>query len=264
MSDEPNARSVLLATDELLVERGPDVLVMRTHVPHECVSFAPQGGGLCVTAVVANHGVSSEDLALDVDPLRFLAERHRARVGCGGVAMMTACDLRLAQVAEAKEPGSEASPRAVRAVAVATVGLSNLLRAGDPPGPLAPVNTINTLVWVSAPLSIAARLEALSLVAEARTLAVHEAGLPSRRSGLPGSGTGTDCIALLSPVATVGPHAATGSASLAVPWAGKHTPEGAVIGRAVYGAVAAGVARWRGVHGQHLVAAMRAHFGPRG
>ncbi len=248
---------VLFENEELVIERAPDVVMMRTRSPHDCVSYAPQGGGLRVTSLVANHAVVPEDLTLDVDPLRFLAERHRERVGPEGVAMMTACDVRLAHVAHAVESGERGE---IAAVAVATVGLSNLLRAGDPPGALAPVDTINILVWVSAALSECARLEALTIATEARTLAVREAELPSRRSGHAGSGTGTDCIALMSRL----PEAlASGEPrpQKAAPWAGKHTAEGAVVGRAVHSAVAAGVARWRGIHGDRLERSMRAHFG---
>ena len=145
----------------------------------------------------------------------------------------------------------------VRAVAVATTGLSNLLRVGDAPGALAPVDTINVIAWLSRPLMLGARLEALTIATEARTLAVHAAGLPSRRSGGHATGTGTDCIALLTPLSVEG--ASAGSA-----YAGKHTAVGAVLGRAVHTAVAAGVASWVTRYGDDLRRAMLRHFGEGG
>lgn len=165
--------------------------------------------------------------------------------------MMTACALEHAVVARAQEVDGSSD---VSAVAVATVGLSNLLRAGDSPGALAQVGTINVIVWVSCPLTLGARIEALTIAAEARTLAVLDAVLPSRRSGAPATGTGTDCIALLSPLGRA-------SAGESAAYAGKHTAMGAVVGRAVHESVAAGVASWTARYGAELRSAMRRHFG---
>lgn len=242
---------VLHQQEELRITRGDRVLVVETGAPHACLSFAPHRGGDTVTAVVANHEVQSSELPLEVDALELLRARQAAHVGRDGVAMMTACALEHAVVAEARQDDASGP---VHAVAVATTGLSNLLRVGDPPGPLAPVDTINVIVWLSRPLTLPARLEALTIATEARTLAVHAAGLPSRRSGAHATGTGTDCLALLTPVpdALVRPGDA---------YAGKHTAVGAVLGRAVHESVAAGVASWVGRYGDELRRAMRQHFG---
>ena len=122
-----------------------------------------------------------------------------------------------------------ASPRGC----VATVGLGNALRAGDPPGPAARIGTINLLCQVGVPLREEALVEALSIAAEARTLAVREAGVPSRMSGAPATGTGTDCIVIAAPERPDGAR-----------YAGKHTGLGHVIGAAVHDAVARGAAAW--------------------
>ena len=254
---------VMYEQDGLRITRTERVLVMSTQVPHACLSFAPRGGGEQTTTHVANHHVASHELSLEVDALALLEARQRELVGADGVAMMTACALQRAVVATAEEPLEDAalpSPP-VRCVAVATVGLSNLLRAGDSPGALAPVGTINVLLWVSRALSPTARLEALSVATEARTLAVVERALPSRRSGLPASGTGTDCIALLCPIAGADRASVMDSVDDAsgVPYAGKHTAVGAVVGRAVYDAVSAGAASWDERYGDTLRRAMREH-----
>ena len=245
---------VLHQQEELRITRSERVLVVETLVPHACLSYAPHHGGDTVTSVVANHAVQSSELTLEVDALELLRARQLAHVGRDGVAMMTACALQHAVVAEARE---EDSLGPVRAVAVATTGLSNLLRVGDAPGALAPVDTINVIAWLSRPLMLGARLEALTIATEARTLAVHAAGLPSRRSGGHATGTGTDCIALLTPLSMEG--ASAGSA-----YAGKHTAVGAVLGRAVHTAVAAGVASWVTRYGDDLRRAMLRHFGEGG
>ena len=69
-------------------------------------------------------------------------------------------------------------------------------------------------------------IEASSLVAEARTLALLEAAVVSRRSGRPSTGTGTDCIVVASPLGR-----------RKTPFAGKHTEVGHVVGAAVSDAV---------------------------
>jgi len=242
---------VLHQQEELRITRSADVLVLETAAPHACLSFAPHRGGDTVTSLVANHAVQSSELTLEVDALALLRAKHVAHVGRDGVAMMTACALEHAVVAEARD--DDAAGR-VRAVAVATTGLSNLLRVGDAPGALAKVDTINVIAWLSRPLTLAARLEALTLATEARTLAVLAAGLPSRRSGAHATGTGTDCIALLTPLAQTATHPADA-------YAGKHTAVGAALGRAVHAAVEAGVASWVTRYGDELRRAMQRHFG---
>lgn len=76
-------------------------------------------------------------------------------------------------------------------------------------------------------LSEAARLEALSIAAEARTAGIMDLGLT--RNGRIVTGTGTDCIVVASPCG--GPDA---------PFAGLHTDIGVSLGLAIYDAVTAG------------------------
>ncbi|ODR95240.1 hypothetical protein AUC70_05970 [Methyloceanibacter stevinii] len=95
------------------------------------------------------------------------------------------------------------------------------------------MGTINIAVRVSAGLTEAALVEALTIAAQARTAAVMEA-----RWSLPegvATGTGTDCIALAAPMEG---HGET------VAFAGLHTEVGEALGRAVYDAVARGADNW--------------------
>jgi adenosylcobinamide amidohydrolase len=116
---------------------------------------------------------------------------------------------------------------------VATVGLGNVLRVGAAPTPET-VGTINLVCQVSAPLSPLALIEALAIAVEARTAAVLDARIPTPPVGESATGTGTDCAVIAAPPGTP-----------ALPYAGKHTAVGSVIGAAVYAAVEKGIARWQ-------------------
>jgi adenosylcobinamide amidohydrolase len=118
--------------------------------------------------------------------------------------------------------------------AVATVGLGNALRAGDPAGVAGRIGTINLLVHVSAPLTDEALLEASAIATEAKAAAVLEAQITSRRTGRPATGTGTDCTVL----------ACTPAPRRREAYAGKHTRIGALVGAAAHCVVREGVRRW--------------------
>ena len=99
-----------------------------------------------------------------------------------------------------------------RAHCVVTVGMGNALCVSDFPTAFNHVGTINVLCQVSVPLSEGAFLEAISIAAEARTLAALESGILSSRTQRPATGTGTDCIVIAAPDGADGRK-----------YAGKHT-----------------------------------------
>jgi adenosylcobinamide amidohydrolase len=202
-------------------------LIARLPAPHRVASWAIVGGGVRRADTVAWLQVTGDDLRPPLDERDVLAARLEARGLAGAVGLMTSADV-------GAFIDHSAAWQDVRARAIATVGLGNALRAGDPPGPCAPVGTINALVVVDAPLGDEALLEALALAAEARALAVREADVPSGRTGAPASGTGTDCVVVAAPERAGGAR-----------YAGKHTELGHVIGAAVHDAVARGIAGWR-------------------
>jgi len=209
------------------ISLSPRWLIVRFDREHEVLSSAIVGGGRRRTRAVAWHEVRNDELLPTVDPLRLLKRRLAERGLSAPVGMLTSRDVARYVVAERRQNG-------VSARVVATVGMGNALRVGDPPGlRRGRVGTINILVHVSVPLSPEARIEALSVVAEARTLAVLEGSVKSRRTGLPSTGTGTDCIVIASPPGRR-PN----------PYAGKHTAVGSVVGAAVLQAVRRGVAAW--------------------
>lgn len=208
------------------IVRRDDWLAVHFAVPQRTASWALAGGGLHRAQAVVWLEVRNEDLRPPVDAQELLARRLRALGHPQAVGFLTSRNLD-AFVAARR------SAQDIDAHCVATVGLGNALRAGDPPGPAGRIGTINVLCHVGVPLGTEALLEALALAAEARTLAVRECRIPSNTSGAPASGTGTDCIAIAAPDTGRG-----------LPYAGKHTAAGHLIGAVVEDAVRRGAAAW--------------------
>lgn len=206
-------------------------LVVRFPEPHTVLSWAVVGGGRRLADTVAWHQVFNREMCLDTDPRELLRDRLREAGIPDAVGLLTSASLAGYVDVEREHEG-------VSARCIATVGLGNALRAGDPPGIgstlAARVGTINLLVRVSVPLTEEAMLEALALAAEARTLAVLEADVASLRTGLPATGTGTDCIVVAAP-----------ESGEPVPYVGKHTRIGHLVGAATEEAVRTGIERWR-------------------
>ncbi len=205
------------------------LLVVRFGAMHRTLSWAVCGGGLGLTRAVVWRYVARGELGPDVDAATLL-QASLDQHGLGrAVGMMTARSLGTFDCVTRQKDG-------VAARAVATVGLGNALAVGDAPGPLgaaARIGTINVLVQLSHALDEAGLAEALGVATEARTAAVMDGHVPSRRSNELATGTGTDCIVVAAP-----------EAGQPLRWVGKHTVAGALIGGAVREAVARGVRRW--------------------
>lgn len=208
------------------LEATGDWLVANYNHPCAFLSWAIVNGGWQQTNQVAWLFLSPNELLGVDDPTHWFRARMQQRGLAGAVGLMTS--RRLHAWVEA-----DASDEDCSAWAVATVGFSNALRAGDPSGPAAAAGTINLLVHLSTPISTEAALEILSLLSEAKALAALESDIPSRRSGLAASGTGTDYLVLSWPL--VGDREVYG---------GKHTPLGAAAGRAAYDAISQGIRVW--------------------
>jgi adenosylcobinamide amidohydrolase len=193
---------------------------------HRTASWALAGGGIARARQVAWHLVTESELRPPVDAKELLRARLAERGLPGAVGMMTSHRLDAYRDASAVHG-------TVTARCIVTVGLGNALRIGDPPGVAGRIGTINLLCRVSVSLTERGLLEALSLAAEARTAAVLRGGVASRRTGLPATGTGTDCIVIAAPLEGRGQD-----------YAGKHTALGHVIGAAVEEAVFGGAAAW--------------------
>ncbi len=207
------------------LERREKMVIAHLGRPHRVLSSAIHGGGLTKAQDVVWTHFHNTELPIGADPLTLLAARLSEAGLTDAVAMMTSRDLAHVHTAAATSEG-------IRAEAVATVGLSNALRVGDPPG-FAPLGTINLLVRISVPLTEAALIEAICIVTEARTAAVSSASWPSRRTGAPATGTGTDCIVVAAPLE-----------GEPLPWCGKHTAAGSALGQAALSVIGDGVRTW--------------------
>ena len=122
-----------------------------------------------------------------------------------------------------------------RVTCFTTVGCGNALSVGDPAsltieeqGPS--LHTINMILAVQPGLSDEAMVEAVQIATEGRVRALYENGIKSCRSDLPATGTGTDCVAIVS----LGDGVEC--------YCGKHTKLGELIGGAAYISVAKGLA----------------------
>lgn len=202
---------------------------------HRVLSWAVLRPGLVTARRILWREVRNADLPVGFDAVAWLRAEVAARGAGDAVAMLTSRDIRAHHHARVAVEG-------VAAECLATVGLSNAERVGhrqDPAGrDLGEAGepgwgTINIAVQVDAGagqgLSFPALVEAATIAAQARTLAVIEAGMLLPQG--PATGTGTDCIALAAPPGDIA-------------YAGLHTALGEAVGRAVHRAVGAGAAEW--------------------
>ncbi|MBC8132586.1 MAG: adenosylcobinamide amidohydrolase [Deltaproteobacteria bacterium] len=202
-------------------------LVVRFSVPHRMLSWAIVGGGFRTATAVAWRQVTDAELSIEVEPRALLTEALERADLSGAVGLLTSSSL-----AHAVTTSGDVEDLHVQCLA--TIGLSNALRVGDPAGAEGVhVGTINVCVWLSRALTDEALVEAQALCTEARTLAMLQANVPSIVSGLPATGTGTDCQVVAAPVD-----------GKPLSFVGKHTAAGHLIGAVVTQAISTGVARW--------------------
>ncbi|MCG8424115.1 MAG: adenosylcobinamide amidohydrolase [Proteobacteria bacterium] len=219
--------------DGIRVRSSERWLVVHLPGAHSVASWAIVGGGLSTATAVVWHRVEGSELRPPIDAHQLLGERMVREGLAGAVGLLTS--RRLDRYCD-----TEAIYGSVRARCVATVGLSNAVRIGDPPdstdssSPKSGPATVNILCRISTPLRCEALLESLSLAAEARTAALIRAGVRRGTDPLPATGTGTDCIVVAAPDAPSGQS-----------YAGKHTAIGHVIGASVERAVLAGALAWK-------------------
>jgi adenosylcobinamide amidohydrolase len=206
------------------IECAPPFLMARFPSPRRVLSWSLLHPGFATIRDVVWVEVRNRDLGPDVDPRRLLRARLAEAGMPDALGLMTSREVRLRHLCATAVEG-------VRAECLATVGLSNGERVGARRSVHAAAGTINTLVHVSHPLTDGAMVEAISIVAEARTAAILECQRPEDRPAI--TGTGTDCIVMAAP--------AEGEPA---PWAGLHTAIGEAIGAAVYRAVREGAEEW--------------------
>ena len=218
-------------TAPFAVRADQAALIVSFSSPARTLSWAVLNGGFCHADHVINHHVSGSDRLFCAQPERWL-EQAAARMDLQGkvVAMATAVAMKDLVQVSLSGAGNEVT-------CFATVGCGNALSVGDPafaktaePAP-SPLHTINMILAVQPGLTDEAMAEAIQIATEGRVRALYEAGVRSSVSKLAATGTGTDCIAVVS----LGRECA--------PYCGKHTHLGELIGRAAYTAVKDGLAQ---------------------
>ena len=219
-----------------MIRLEQEALVLSFPRPVRVLSWAVLNGGFCYADHIINHHVDKDDISFAADPRKWLNGAVR-RLGLHGkvVGMATGVKMELLEQVPIADQEMEAT-------CFATVGSSNALTVGDDVdqilnGQSVTSHTINLILLVRPGLSDGAMVEAIQIVTEGRVRALHEARIVSTRSSLPATGTGTDCIAVVS--------LDKGKA----PYCGKHTKLGALIGQAAYTAVKNGLARGAATNG---------------
>lgn len=204
----------------------PPLLVATFSRAQAMLSWSLNRPGFQEARRVAWLEVRNKDLPEAVDPMTYIDRLMAERDLSDAITLVTSRSIARHHLAQETVEGWTAT-------CLATVGLSNGERVGARcTGPVPQPGTVNTLVHVSQPLFEAALVETVSIVTQARTAAILEAGV--HREGRIVTGTGTDCIVVAAPASGEGAR-----------FAGLHTAVGEAVGRAVYRAIAEGVAVWR-------------------
>ncbi len=185
------------------------------------VSWAVHGGGFTIPRIIVNHSIDANEW---VEDWRAYAASFVEKEGLPkeGVVMLTSVPQRFQSSVDRH---SITSTFAVRTYA--TVGLGNALAAGDPANGIPKkFGTINLIIVVAGTLSAEACLECISIVTQAKTRFLREKGIVSVVSGEIATGTGTDCVAVIS--LGVGEN---------IDYVGSHTEVGSLIARSVMDAM---------------------------
>ncbi|WP_298864141.1 adenosylcobinamide amidohydrolase [uncultured Sulfitobacter sp.] len=187
------------------------------------LSWAINKPGFVMADRILWREVRNADLPRDMDVHRWLKDTLAERGQSDAVCFLTSRDVGFYTEATATVEG-------VVAHCVATVGLSNAERIGHRVDrSQMDWGTINIAVSLQSGLSQTGLIEALTIVAQARTAAIMDVGLALPTGSA--TGTGTDCIAVASPIGTSD-------------YAGLHTAIGEAIGEAVYNATLGGAQEW--------------------
>ena len=200
------------------------LLIATFDAPQKMLSWSLTKPGFQHARQVAWIEIRDADLPAGADAEQVIAGRIAKAKLSEAITLITSRDVGRHHVADVAVEDAIAT-------CVSTVGLSNGERVGERfATPRARLGTINTMVHASLPLSDAAMIEAIAIVAEARTTAILDSFV--RRSGVAITGTGTDCIVVAAPPGDT------------VRFAGLHTAVGEAIGAAVYRSMRDGIATW--------------------
>jgi adenosylcobinamide amidohydrolase len=210
------------------LERNEDFVHVRLQPARPVLSSALVGGGLTragdiVNLRVSKHAPGHRRLAPPEETLAGYCRRKGWRGPL--VGMMTAASMDSFRRADIREGG-------VAVTVLATAGISNAGRAGDPAvcrrfdtaGTGA--GTVNLIVLTTAALTDAALVESVITITEGKAAAFENLGIRSVASGLQATGTGTDSVAV---VAGCGPPR--------IRFCGKHVLLGEMLAQATIRAI---------------------------
>ncbi len=199
------------------------------NVPHQVASSAVLNGGMVQANHIVNMKVPKTSQCTESPDLTLL--NYCNDFGWSGtiVGMMTAASMNSFRIMKKSEQG-------IDIVVLVTSGLSNPRRVGDyaeyrqMTSHIKEIGTINVIVITSAKLTGAAIIEALLIVAEAKTATLQETGIMSPVSNKLATGTGTDSVAV-----------ASGHGPGDVQYCGKHVLFGELLGSSVIDAVSSSI-----------------------
>lgn len=199
--------------------------------PHQVMSSAVLNGGIVQASHLVNLQVPKHGASLEAPEITLA--KYCADAGWSGtiVGMMTAASMDSFRVARETVQG-------IDVVVLVTSGLSNPRRVGDRAEhremttQSKDIGTINIIAMTSAILTEPALVEALTIVTEAKSAALQEAGIRSPVSQKIATGTGTDSIAVVN-----------GHGPETVRYCGKHVLFGEILGCLVTDAVTSSINR---------------------
>lgn len=209
----------------LEVRIGRDAVVVVAAQPLRVLSSAVHNGGFTSARAIVNLHVGKDDPCAD-PPAMLAAYARRAGVPEPLVGLLTGAWTEYAAIGEEGGAG-------IRALAVATVGLSNGIAAGRTPVSGSTHGTINTIVVVDADPEPSALVNAVITVTEVKTLLLDEAGVRDAAGALV-TGTSTDAVVI----------AATGRGARAR-FGGPASELGWSIAQAARRALEAGIRGWQ-------------------
>jgi len=192
------------------------------------LSWAPLNGGLTQSNCIFNH--ECDDFNENDLGSIFNSVISRNNLPPDAIGLITG-----ANVSRYEEAYLENDDLWVHAIA--TIGLNNARSPGD----LADVSlgqrvnttgTINIIVSCNALPYVSGLVEAIQLATMAKTFAMIEAGVKSKKSGQLATGTGTDCIVM------------AGNGEIQENYCGMHTVLGEMIGKAVKEITQKGIQKW--------------------
>lgn len=209
------------------------------------LSSAPRGGGLRTTRYILNHQVQADPL-LRMDGKRPASKRRWGdpsrylRRLAGTLAVDRDCVGLMTAVPMTQVVTGRIAESTLWVECFATVGVTNAVRAGEPPrqvqGEAAdrPAGTINLILVTNAYLAAPALVCAVQVATESKTGVLRDHAVPSW-TGRPGAtGTGTDAVVVACALRGDGPWH---------PYAGTHTEIGSMIGRVTTECLTKGLAR---------------------